>query len=124
MTKKLSNLSPLAQGTAWALSEIFPFICLNTPSGFLSLAFSAPSLLRSENARLPTILHHRLKYADGPPFFPAHRIFLAEARVCLARIVYAFDIQLAMPDEWDWPDQKAYLTHEPKSVWVKLVERL
>ena len=51
------------------------------------------------------------------------RVFLAEARAILAKMVFNFDMQLADPENWDWLDQKAYLVFEPKALGVLLKER-
>lgn len=50
-------------------------------------------------------------------------MFLAEARLILAKMVFNFDIELVDPDDADWMDQKAYLVFEPKALMVKLKER-
>ncbi|KAF2464018.1 cytochrome P450 monooxygenase-like protein [Lindgomyces ingoldianus] len=51
------------------------------------------------------------------------KIFLAEARVFLARLIWAFDMELAEQDASSWLDQKAWLVYEPKPLKVRLQER-
>ena len=50
-------------------------------------------------------------------------MFLAEARVALARLVWNFELELANQNDWDWPDQRAYLVFEPKPLNVKIRDR-
>lgn len=51
------------------------------------------------------------------------KLFLAEARVILGRLVWTFDMQLAEPEPRTWLDQKAWLVYEPKPLSVKLEMR-
>ena len=50
------------------------------------------------------------------------RVFLAEARLILSKMVWNFDLEMADPDDWNWLDHKAYLVFEPKALMVKLKE--
>ena len=52
------------------------------------------------------------------------RVFLAEARMILAKIVWNFELEIAHPDDWNWMDQKVYLVFEPKALMVKLYEKV
>ena len=52
-----------------------------------------------------------------------NRVFLAEARVILSKMVWNFDFEMADPNDWNWLDQKAYLVFEPKALMVKLKEK-
>lgn len=52
-----------------------------------------------------------------------YRVFLAEARIILSRMMWNFDFELGDPDNWDWLDQKAYLVFEPKALMVKMKEK-
>ena len=52
------------------------------------------------------------------------RVFLAEARLILSKMVWNFDLEMVNPNDWDWMDQKAFLVFEPKSLMVKLKEKL
>ena len=52
-----------------------------------------------------------------------HRTFLAESRLILARIVYAFELSLVNPEDKDWPDNRAWLAYEPKALMVTLEEK-
>ena len=47
------------------------------------------------------------------------RVFLAQARVFLAKVVWNFDLVM-LGNQEDWLDQKAYLVFEPKPLLVKL----
>ena len=51
------------------------------------------------------------------------RTFLAESRLILAKIVYAFELSLVNPEDKDWPDNRAWLAYEPKALMVTLKER-
>ena len=51
------------------------------------------------------------------------RVFLAEARLILAKMVWNFDLELVNPNDSTWLNQKAYLVFEPKSLMVKLKEK-
>lgn len=48
------------------------------------------------------------------------RVFLAEARMILSKMVWNFDLEMADPSDGNWMDQKAYLVFEPKALMVKL----
>ena len=52
-----------------------------------------------------------------------YRTFLAESRLILARIVWAFELSLVNKDDKDWPDNRAYLAYEPKALMVNLQEK-
>lgn len=51
------------------------------------------------------------------------RVFLTEARLILAKMIWNFEWEMADPDDWTWLDQKAYLVFEPKELMVKLKEK-
>lgn len=51
------------------------------------------------------------------------RVFLAEARMILSKMIWNFELEMADPDDWNWLDQKAYLVFEPKALMVKLREK-
>ncbi|KAK0647380.1 Averantin hydroxylase [Lasiodiplodia hormozganensis] len=51
------------------------------------------------------------------------KVFLAEARVLLARTIWNFQLDLAPDCPTDWMDQKAYLVFEPKPLRVRLAEK-
>jgi len=50
------------------------------------------------------------------------KVFLAQARVILARIGWEFNLMMAAGQE-RWLDQKAYLVFEPKPLYFKLISR-
>ena len=52
-----------------------------------------------------------------------NRVFLAEAKLILSKMVWNFDLEMADPNDWNWLDQKAFLVFEPKSLMVKLREK-
>lgn len=53
-----------------------------------------------------------------------HRVFLAEARILLARTLWNFELSLEPGARvQDWMDQKAFLVFEPKPLRVRLVEK-
>ena len=63
------------------------------------------------------------------PFYPKVyidmcRVFLAEARMILAKTIWNFELEMANPDDWNWLDQKAYLVFEPKELIIKLSEKV
>ena len=51
------------------------------------------------------------------------RVFLAEARIILSKMVWNFDFEMVDPNDWNWMDQKAYLVFEPKALMVRLKEK-
>lgn len=54
---------------------------------------------------------------------PYHRVFLAEARLILAKMVWNFEMELVNENDWNWLDQKAFLVFEPKDLFVRLSEK-
>lgn len=50
------------------------------------------------------------------------KVFLAQARVFLAKVIWKFDLEL-VDGQGDWLDQKAYLVFEPKALYVKIHPR-
>jgi len=48
-------------------------------------------------------------------------VYLAQARVFLAKVVWNFDLDM-LENQEDWLDQEAYLVFEPKPLLVKLRE--
>ncbi|KAK3378646.1 cytochrome P450 monooxygenase-like protein [Lasiosphaeria ovina] len=62
-----------------------------------------------------------MPFSAGPRNCLGSKVYLAQARTFLAKVVWNFD--LAMPDpQHDWLDQKAYLVFEPKPLFVELSE--
>ncbi|KAF1923402.1 benzoate 4-monooxygenase cytochrome P450 [Didymella exigua CBS 183.55] len=51
------------------------------------------------------------------------KVFLAEARILLARTLWNFELRLGHDTPVDWLDQKAYLVFEPKPLRISLVEK-
>ena len=51
------------------------------------------------------------------------RLFFAEARVVLAKMLWNFDLRLADGNAEGWLDKAAYIVYEPKALRVELVER-
>ncbi|MCJ1282149.1 hypothetical protein MMC26_001472 [Xylographa opegraphella] len=51
------------------------------------------------------------------------KVFLAEARIILAKMVWNFDFEMVDTNDWNWMDQKAYLVFEPKALMVRLKEK-
>lgn len=51
------------------------------------------------------------------------RVFLAEARMILAKMIWNFELEMVDPNDCSWMDQKAYLVFEPKALMVKLKEK-
>lgn len=50
------------------------------------------------------------------------RVFLAQARIFLAKVVWHFDLEL-VENQGDWLNQRAWLVFEPKPLFVRLKER-
>lgn len=63
-------------------------------------------------------------FSCGPRNCIGWKLFLAEARVTLARLLWNFELQLADLGDWDWPDQRAYLVFEPKPLNVIIRKRV
>ncbi|KAH8728889.1 benzoate 4-monooxygenase cytochrome P450 [Phaeosphaeriaceae sp. PMI808] len=51
------------------------------------------------------------------------RVFLAETKILLARMLWSFELELAPDTPTDWMDTKAYLFFELNPLMTKLVER-
>ncbi|KAL6720905.1 hypothetical protein ACLMJK_000004 [Lecanora helva] len=51
------------------------------------------------------------------------KVFLAEARVILSKMIFNFDLGLADKSDWEWMDQKSYLVFEPKPLMVEMREK-
>jgi cytochrome P450 len=52
------------------------------------------------------------------------KLFYAEARMILAKLLWNFDLKLSEPEESDWmTNQKSYLVFEPKPLRVEVTER-
>jgi cytochrome P450 len=50
------------------------------------------------------------------------KVFMAEARVILAKTLWSFDLSLPEDADWGWLVQKAYLVFTPKPLFVKISE--
>lgn len=65
-----------------------------------------------------------MPFSTGQRNCVGNKIFFAEARMILAKLLWNFDFQLAEPEEADWmTSQKSYLVFEPKALRVEVVER-
>lgn len=64
-----------------------------------------------------------MPFSTGPRNCIGGKVFLAEARLILTKMLWSFDMRLADVDDVNWLKQKAYLVFEPKPLHVKLVER-
>ncbi|KAL8726429.1 MAG: hypothetical protein Q9166_006707 [cf. Caloplaca sp. 2 TL-2023] len=64
-----------------------------------------------------------LPFSTGPRNCLGSKVFFAQARVILAKLIWNFELAMADPDELDWLDQKAYLVFEPKPLHLKLTDR-
>jgi hypothetical protein len=53
----------------------------------------------------------------------ASRLFFAEARVTIAKLLWNFNIGFTDSDVDGWLDQAAYIVYEPKSLRVELIDR-
>ncbi|PKX97738.1 cytochrome P450 [Aspergillus novofumigatus IBT 16806] len=64
-------------------------------------------------------------FSMGPRNCIGGKVFLAQARVLLSRLLWTFDMELAEPPEAvaNWLNQKAWLVYEPRSLRVKLTLR-
>ncbi|PQE24174.1 cytochrome p450 protein [Rutstroemia sp. NJR-2017a BVV2] len=62
-------------------------------------------------------------FSTGPRNCLGGRVFMAQARVILAKVFWNFDLTMVGKQE-DWLDQKAYLVFEPKPLPVTLRQRL
>ena len=68
-------------------------------------------------------MYGRLLRSHRLTHFVTYRTFLAESRLILARIIWAFELSLVNKDEKDWPDNRAYLAYEPKALMINLQEK-
>ncbi|KAK4446905.1 cytochrome P450 [Podospora aff. communis PSN243] len=61
-------------------------------------------------------------FSTGPRNCIGAKVFLAEARVLLARLLWKFDLELA-EDGAGWLNQKAWLVYEPRGLKVRMTAR-
>ena len=78
--------------------------------------FSNPTSFPFHDTKHPAITPH----TDTPVI---DRTFLAESRLILARIIWAFELSLVNKVDVTWPDNRAYLAYEPKALMVNLREK-
>ena len=69
-----------------------------------------------------TTYHLRTTIANHA--LPNHRLFLAEARLILCKVLWKFDMQLDDQMDWEWPKQRAWLAYELNPLMVKLQDRV
>ncbi|KFA52277.1 hypothetical protein S40293_00629 [Stachybotrys chartarum IBT 40293] len=62
-------------------------------------------------------------YSIGNRSCVGKKVFQAEAKLVLAKTIFAFDLQLSDQTDRDWMNQSAYLVFHPKPLYVKLTER-
>ncbi|KAL2140420.1 hypothetical protein VTI28DRAFT_3840 [Corynascus sepedonium] len=62
-----------------------------------------------------------MPFSTGPRNCLGSKVYLAQARVFLAKVVWNFDLDM-LENQEDWLDQEAYLVFEPKPLLVKLRE--
>ncbi|KJZ75226.1 hypothetical protein HIM_05420 [Hirsutella minnesotensis 3608] len=63
-----------------------------------------------------------MPFSTGPRNCLGAKVFMAQARVFLAKTVWYFDLVMQGNQE-QWLDQKAYLVFEPKPLPVKVIQR-
>ncbi|PSN66429.1 cytochrome P450 [Corynespora cassiicola Philippines] len=96
--------------------------------------WTAPLEFHPERFLPPDHLHsdQRFEKDDRESFKPfsigtrgclGNKVFLAEAKVLLARTLWNFDLKLDPATPQTWMQQKAYLVFEPRSLFVKLTEK-
>lgn len=100
MTRRLSSRFPSVDGTVWAGSKYKMILRILSSASFRSICCCTL---------------HELTSGD--------RVFLAEARLILSKMVWNFELEMVDADDWNWLDQKAYLVFEPKALMVKLEEK-
>lgn len=54
---------------------------------------------------------------------PDNRVFLAKAKLILARVFFTFDMEPSQLAEKDWMDQAAFLVFEPSPLVAHIKER-
>ncbi|KAF2816388.1 cytochrome P450 monooxygenase-like protein [Mytilinidion resinicola] len=64
-----------------------------------------------------------MPFSTGPRNCIGGKLFLAEARVTLTKLLWNFDVVLADSNVNEWLDQAAYIVCEPKSLQVELIDR-
>jgi hypothetical protein len=55
--------------------------------------------------------------------FRGFRLFLAQIRVILTRLLYVYELDLANGNAQDWLKRPSYLAFEPRELFVKLHAR-
>ena len=95
----------------------------NLPKEFHPERFLAPDDPRYEATFQSDCLDAFKPFSTGPRNCIGSRLYLAEARVLLARLLWTFDLQLEESNPDSWLDQKAWLVYEPKALNVRLSSR-
>lgn len=93
------------------------------PRVFHPERFLPPSDLRSDARFDQDVRSAFMPFSTGPRNCLGGKLFFAQARVLLAKVVWNFDLQMADTSESNWLDQKAYLVFEPKPLRVKLMDQ-
>lgn len=92
------------------------------PRGFHPERFLPQSDSRYDRAFDKDVKAAFQPFSVGPRNCIGSRVFLAQARVFLAKVIWKFDLELQGGQE-NWLDQKAWLVFEPKSLYVRLRHR-
>ncbi|GAB1312717.1 Cytochrome P450 monooxygenase [Madurella fahalii] len=92
------------------------------PDGFHPERFLAPSHPFYDGRFEKDVKEAYMPFSTGPRNCIASKMFLAQARVILARLAWAFDLSLVEGQD-SWLDQKAYLVFEPKPLYFELRPR-
>ncbi|CAI6338009.1 unnamed protein product [Periconia digitata] len=64
-----------------------------------------------------------MPFSTGPRNCIGAKLFFAQARLALAKLIWNFDIQGAEPCMDTWPDHRVFIVLEPKPLHVRLTRR-
>ncbi|ROV96091.1 hypothetical protein VSDG_05050 [Cytospora chrysosperma] len=96
----------------------------NKPFEFHPERFLEPSDPRYDRRFEGDHLEAFQPFSMGPRICIGNKVFLAEARTLMARLVWNFNMDLVEPDAGKWLEQRAWLVYEPKPLRTKLFLRL
>ncbi|KAF2792079.1 cytochrome P450 monooxygenase-like protein [Melanomma pulvis-pyrius CBS 109.77] len=91
------------------------------PHSFYPERFLPPTDARYDARFDKDVKRAFMPFSTGPRNCIGSRLYLAEARITLAKLFWNFDISLPGQQQKDWLDQRAFLVWEPKSLHVSFV---
>ncbi|TVY94170.1 Versicolorin B desaturase [Lachnellula willkommii] len=104
-------------------------VCQTNPANWVDgHAFHPERFLPASDARYERRFDGDVKaaympFSTGPMNCVGGKLFFAEARVTMAKLLWNFDLKSADVDIDTWLDRRAYIVWEPKELRVELIDR-